>query len=321
MTTQPNALKLAKQGDAKAIAALMNQPLQRKGITARVGFSNGCLWVILEGDRVPDQTVMVRFIEIGVSRLEIASLKSLKIYGRQAGQTYPDWSQELSFNPSSIDPDSGLNSSTFQNFSPSDYADPVDRVQAATPISPPQPKSNHAHFSSITASQRRLMSLLRVLATIATLVALGSFIQAFKQFDRLFHQVLANPSALIGILGSSAITLLGIVAIGVLFRRNGSSLHSKYAKRAYTRLGFALFINLALRLMLMTAITTGILMPRSMVILPLFLTCVMLWVIGCCALAKAKGYHPLWGTLGVFLLDGVLLLSLFPDKSGIDRSM
>ncbi|MEG4036193.1 hypothetical protein QUA03_20450 [Microcoleus sp. S36b_A4] len=41
--TQPNILELAKQGDAKAIALLLNRQLQAKGITAAASLKDGCL--------------------------------------------------------------------------------------------------------------------------------------------------------------------------------------------------------------------------------------------------------------------------------------
>ncbi|WP_277926746.1 MULTISPECIES: hypothetical protein [Nostoc] len=40
--TQPNLLELAKQGDAQAIASLINRQLQPKGITAKVALKDAC---------------------------------------------------------------------------------------------------------------------------------------------------------------------------------------------------------------------------------------------------------------------------------------
>ncbi|MCT7967037.1 hypothetical protein NG799_11885 [Laspinema sp. D1] len=50
---QPNLLELAKQGDAKAIATLMNRKLQPKGITAKASMKNDCLQIMLESAQVP----------------------------------------------------------------------------------------------------------------------------------------------------------------------------------------------------------------------------------------------------------------------------
>ena len=52
---QPNLLELAKQGDAQAIASVINYLLQPKDITAKVVLKDGCLQVMLESFQVPEQ--------------------------------------------------------------------------------------------------------------------------------------------------------------------------------------------------------------------------------------------------------------------------
>lgn len=44
--TEPSILELARQGDANAIATLMNRQLQSKDITAKVVLKDSCLQVI-----------------------------------------------------------------------------------------------------------------------------------------------------------------------------------------------------------------------------------------------------------------------------------
>jgi hypothetical protein len=60
--TPPNLLELAKQGDAKAIASLMNQKLQPDGISAKASQKNDCLKVVLEAAKVPNQQALVAFV-------------------------------------------------------------------------------------------------------------------------------------------------------------------------------------------------------------------------------------------------------------------
>lgn len=92
--TQPNLLKLAKQGNPKAIAALINRSLQPKGITGKVyREENGCLRVILESSQVPPKS-LVRIIRKGLISLEIESIQRVNIYGRQLAQEIPDWHEE-----------------------------------------------------------------------------------------------------------------------------------------------------------------------------------------------------------------------------------
>jgi hypothetical protein len=94
--SQPNLLELAKQGNVEAIAALMNRSLQPKGITVvKAAFKDSCLHILLESAQVPDQQALVAFVDQGLTRLEAASIKQVKLYGRQTGEEFPAWSQEF----------------------------------------------------------------------------------------------------------------------------------------------------------------------------------------------------------------------------------
>ncbi|MEH2295525.1 hypothetical protein [Nostoc sp.] len=93
--TQPNILKLAKQGDVQAIASLMNRHLHPKGIAAKVAFNDTCLEVIIESAEVPNQQILVAFIRKGLTALGAASVEIVKVYGQQTGKDFPAWSQEF----------------------------------------------------------------------------------------------------------------------------------------------------------------------------------------------------------------------------------
>ncbi|MEH2313945.1 MAG: hypothetical protein V7K35_21670 [Nostoc sp.] len=93
--TQPNILKLAKQGDTQAIASLMNRHLYPKGITAKVAFKDACLEVILESAQVPNRQTLVAFIRKGLTGLGAASIERVKVYGQQTGEEFPAWSKEF----------------------------------------------------------------------------------------------------------------------------------------------------------------------------------------------------------------------------------
>jgi hypothetical protein len=105
---QPNLLELAKQGNAKAIAALINRQLQPKGITAKAALKDGCLQIMLESAQVPNQQALVTFVRKGISSLEAAPLERVKVYGRQTGEEFPAWSQEFEL---------GIKSNPFSDFS------------------------------------------------------------------------------------------------------------------------------------------------------------------------------------------------------------
>ncbi|MDF5736264.1 MULTISPECIES: hypothetical protein [unclassified Nostoc] len=93
--TQPNIVKLAKQGDTEAIASLMNRHLQPKGMTAKVAFKDACLEVMLESTQVPNQQALVAFVRKGLTALKAASVEIVKVYGQQTGKEFPAWSKEF----------------------------------------------------------------------------------------------------------------------------------------------------------------------------------------------------------------------------------
>ncbi len=90
------AKQLAQQGDPKAIASAINHSLKPKGIVADVMRDNGCLHVMLEGEQVPlHQPALVKFVHNGMKKLDIQSIYTVKIYGRQFGDDLPAWEEEI----------------------------------------------------------------------------------------------------------------------------------------------------------------------------------------------------------------------------------
>ena len=93
--TPPNLLELAKQGDAKAIASLMNQKLQPDGISAKASQKNDCLKVVLEAAKVPNQQALVAFVLAEMIGLEVKSIRTVKVYGLQQNTFDFAWHQEF----------------------------------------------------------------------------------------------------------------------------------------------------------------------------------------------------------------------------------
>jgi hypothetical protein len=100
--------ELAKQGNAKAIATLMNRLLQPNGITAKAALKHGCLQVILESAQVPSPS-WVTVLHKGLLSLGVTSIKQVKVYGRQVGKEIPGWSQEFKLVPPTNSKRSGVN--------------------------------------------------------------------------------------------------------------------------------------------------------------------------------------------------------------------
>lgn len=105
-TNQPNLLELAKQGNAHAIATLMNRQLQPKGITAKAALKYGCLQIMLESVQVPNQQALVAFVHKGITGLGAASIKKVKVYGCQAEAAMPAWRQEFELAQQQLSPNS-----------------------------------------------------------------------------------------------------------------------------------------------------------------------------------------------------------------------
>lgn len=93
-TSQPSLLQLAKQGDPAAISALMNQSLPQ-GTTAKVSLKEGCLKIMLESVEVPEQQNCIEFIRKGIIGLNAASIRQVKVYGREIGEDFPSWQEDF----------------------------------------------------------------------------------------------------------------------------------------------------------------------------------------------------------------------------------
>ncbi len=93
--SQQDIVNLAKEGDAKAIAFLISQALQSFGVTAKASRENNTLHLLLEGEKLPAQDACIRVAVKGLQRLQPNHLYSLTIYGRQNGEQWPAWTQNL----------------------------------------------------------------------------------------------------------------------------------------------------------------------------------------------------------------------------------
>lgn len=93
--SQQDIVNLAKEGDAKAIAYLLAQALQSFGVTAKASRENNTLHLLLEGEKLPAQDACIRVAVKGLQRLQPNHIYSLTIYGRQNGEEWPAWTQNV----------------------------------------------------------------------------------------------------------------------------------------------------------------------------------------------------------------------------------
>lgn len=90
-----NLMEQARQGDPKAIAALMNRSTEPKGISVKASRDGTCLQVLLEGKSVPARDATLSFVRQGMANLGITSITTVKVFGRQVGQDTPVWQEEI----------------------------------------------------------------------------------------------------------------------------------------------------------------------------------------------------------------------------------
>ncbi|MCT7983583.1 CapA family protein [Laspinema sp. A4] len=99
-----NIVSLAKQGDPGAIALLLNQALRIRNMTAQVVRNDNRLHILLEADRIPDREAYIAYIQDGLTRLNVRSIDSVRVYARQIGQKVPAWDEAFEFDNATISP-------------------------------------------------------------------------------------------------------------------------------------------------------------------------------------------------------------------------
>ncbi|AFY64665.1 hypothetical protein [Geitlerinema sp. PCC 7407] len=100
---QPNLVQSAKQGNVKAIEALLNSSLRTKGITAKASLKDGCLQLVLEAKKAPEQQALIAFLQKGLTNLDSAAFQTVKIYGKQTDEEFPSWINSFDLRNNSSD--------------------------------------------------------------------------------------------------------------------------------------------------------------------------------------------------------------------------
>lgn len=93
--TQLSLVELAQQGDPGAIATLLNQALQPRGVMAKVLLMDNCLQVLLSSTRPLAQQTFVSFLNRQISGYRAKSIQRVKVYGQQIGEDVPAWYAEF----------------------------------------------------------------------------------------------------------------------------------------------------------------------------------------------------------------------------------
>jgi hypothetical protein len=94
-TPQTNLVHQAKQGNPDAIAALLNRNLAAQNITAKATLNDGCLHIMLEAAQPLVQSTLVAFIHNGLSKLNPAACRVVRVSGRAIADELPSWTEEF----------------------------------------------------------------------------------------------------------------------------------------------------------------------------------------------------------------------------------
>lgn len=87
--------ELVRQGNPKAIAAVLNRKLNPKGVNAKASFDSGCLQLMFEASKVPPQVVLVEWLKRGFSTFPETPIETVKIYGKKTGDDFPAWQEKF----------------------------------------------------------------------------------------------------------------------------------------------------------------------------------------------------------------------------------
>ena len=123
--TTPQLLQQAKQGDPDAIAHLMNQSLEAKGIKAIVSRQGDRLRVLLNSENELNQTLLTQFIHKGIQNLNIPDITAVEVTGQS--QASSPWGQTL------------VLKSTSAPLNPPPPSQVSSQIPSQAPPQPPQP--------------------------------------------------------------------------------------------------------------------------------------------------------------------------------------
>lgn len=89
--TQSSLFELARNGNPQAIASLMNQVLEPKGVVAKTQLEGNCLHILFTSDHSLSQTAIASFVQNGLNALGTKSFQTVKLYAKKLGQETPLW--------------------------------------------------------------------------------------------------------------------------------------------------------------------------------------------------------------------------------------
>ena len=93
--TDPTLLVRVQQGDIDAIASLLSQSLQPKGIWVRAELLDRNACIVLESTRPPDPDVMETHVRVVLEQAQPIRMSELTLWGWALGEIQPAWERRL----------------------------------------------------------------------------------------------------------------------------------------------------------------------------------------------------------------------------------
>lgn len=98
--SQQNFIKLAQQGDANAIATLINQALNSQRVQAKATRRDRHLYILLESEQLPNQSSCIRVIQNGMLRLGGSAITLITVQGQKSSQPSLNWTHTIALQTS-----------------------------------------------------------------------------------------------------------------------------------------------------------------------------------------------------------------------------
>lgn len=112
-------IELAKQGNAKAIATLLNGKLHPQDINAKTNVVNGWLHILLEAEELPNSISLINLVHHELVELAPESIKKVKILVKRYSDDYARWGQEFDLELNSL---SALSAPNFSDDKPPNFS-------------------------------------------------------------------------------------------------------------------------------------------------------------------------------------------------------
>ncbi|MEI6429446.1 MAG: hypothetical protein WCO45_13845 [Pseudanabaena sp. ELA607] len=139
---QPTILEQAKQGQPEAVAALINRSLQPKGLEATARREGDCLEISLKSAQVPNPKATTALIQRGMTILQAAGLRRVKVKSCRSDGMTVAWEQEFTIaaevkiNADGAARETLSNTSAQKSMAPSQSRDSVTDMITDSPLNP-----------------------------------------------------------------------------------------------------------------------------------------------------------------------------------------